>query len=139
MIHVELPLDCKLMCISTGLELIRAGAEHQSALANLLELYIYDSSVLVPMDVGDDGRFGYRNFSLYWSDDSRLPFLARLHGKLLGFALVTPNSEPFSDGQVWDIAEFFVLRRYQHRGSLSGPCRPEWSPNGTEGNVGEAI
>ena len=104
------------MSMSTGLELIRAGAEHQPALANLLELYCHDFSELVPMDVGDDGRFGYRNFSLYWSDDSRLPFLARLQGKLVGFALVTRNSEPFGDGQVWDMAEFFVLRRYRHRG-----------------------
>ena len=103
------------MCMSTGLELIRAGAEHQSALVNLLELYIHDFSELVPMDVGDDGRFGYRNFSLYWSDESRLPFLARLHGKLVGFALVMRNSEPFDDCQVWDMAEFFVLRRYRHR------------------------
>lgn len=40
--------------MSTGLELIRAGAEHQSALGNLLELYIHDFSELAPLDVGDD-------------------------------------------------------------------------------------
>jgi hypothetical protein len=34
----------------TGLELIRVGAEHQSALGNLLELYIHDFSDLVPLD-----------------------------------------------------------------------------------------
>jgi predicted acetyltransferase len=102
--------------MSTGLELIRAGAEHQSTLANLLELYIHDFSELMPVDLGEDGRFGYKNLSLYWSDDFRLPFLARLDGKLVGFALVTRTSEPFGDGQVWDMAEFFVLRRYRHRG-----------------------
>lgn len=64
--------------MSTALELIRAGTEHQSALANLLELYIHDFSELVPRDVGEDGRYGYKNLPLFWSDSSRLPFLARL-------------------------------------------------------------
>ena len=50
--------------MSTGLELIRAGAEHQYALGNLLELYIHDFSELVPLDVGDDGRFGYKSLPL---------------------------------------------------------------------------
>ena len=68
------------MWMSTGLELIRAGAEHQSALGNLLELYIHDFSELVPIDVADDGRYGYKSLPLYWSDNSLLPLLARLDG-----------------------------------------------------------
>lgn len=83
-------------------------------LAALFGLFL--TTALSQTQLSADGRFGYRNFSLYWSDDSRLPFLARLHGKVVGFALVTRNSEPFGDGQVWDMAEFFVLRRYRHRG-----------------------
>jgi predicted acetyltransferase len=102
--------------MSTGLELIRAGTEHQSALGNLLELYMHDFSEVVPIDVGDDGRYGYKNLPLSWSDNSRLPFLARLDGKIVGFALVTQSSELSGDGEAWDMAEFFVLRRYRHRG-----------------------
>jgi predicted acetyltransferase len=102
--------------MTTGVELILAGAEHRSVLGNLLELYIHDFSELVPMDVGDDGRYGYKSLPLYWSENSRLPFLARLDGKLVGFALVTQSSEPSGDGEVWDMAEFFVLRRYRHNG-----------------------
>ena len=102
--------------MSTALELIRAGTEHRSALENLLELYIHDFSELVPRDVGEDGRYGYKNLPLFWSDNSRLPFLARLDGKIVGFALVTQSSEPPGDGEAWDMAEFFVLRRYRHRG-----------------------
>lgn len=102
--------------MTTDVELIPAGAEHQSALGNLLELYIHDFSELVPIDVGDDGRYGYKSLPLYWSDNSRLPFLARLDGKLVGFALVIQSSEPPGDGESWDMAEFFVLRRYRHSG-----------------------
>ena len=101
--------------MSTDLELIRASAEHQSALGNLLELYMHDFSELVPIDVGDDGRYGYKSLPLFWSDNSRLPFLARLDGKLVGFVLVTQSSEPSGDGEAWDMAEFFVLCRYRHR------------------------
>jgi predicted acetyltransferase len=102
--------------MSVALELIRADAEHQSVLGNLLELYTHDFSELVPIDVGDDGRYGYKNLPLFWSDNSRVPFLARLDGKIVGFALVTQSSEPSGDGETWDMAEFFVLRRYRHRG-----------------------
>jgi len=112
--------------MSTGVELFPAGPEHQSALANLLELYIHDFSELVPIDVGEDGRYGYRSLPLYWTDKSRLPFLARLDGKLVGFALVTRISEPSSDGEAWDMAEFFVLRRYRHSGIGTELARKVW-------------
>lgn len=107
---------CKLRCMSRGLELIRAGAEHKSVLGNLLELYIHDFSELVPIDVGNDGRYGYKSLPLFWSDNSRLPFLARLDGKLVGFVLVTQSLELSGDGEAWDMAEFFVLRGYRRRG-----------------------
>lgn len=118
--------ECKLGCMSTGVELIRAGAEHQSALANLLELYSHDFSELVQIDVGDDGRYGYKDLPLYWSDDSRLPFLAKLDGKLVGFALAARTIKPLGDGECWDMAEFFVLRRYRHRGIGSEIARKVW-------------
>ena len=112
--------------MTTGVELIRAGAEHQTALGNLLELYTHDFSELVPIDVGDDGRYGYSSLPLYWSDNSRLPFLASLNGKLVGFVLVTRSSEPSGGGEAWDMAEFFVMRRYRHSGIGTELARNVW-------------
>lgn len=112
--------------MSTGLELIRASAEHQSALGNLLQLYMHEFSELVPIDVGDDGRYVYENLSLFWSDDSRLPFLVRLDGKLAGFALVTKSSAPTDNREAWDMTEFFVLRRYRHRGIGTQLAKKVW-------------
>jgi predicted acetyltransferase len=128
--------------MTTGVELIRAGAEHQSALENLLELYIHDFSELVPIDVGDDGRYGYKSLPLYWSDNHRLPFLARLNGKLVGFVLVTRCSESSGDVEAWDMAEFFVLRSYRNRGigtelatKVWLQCPGDWQVRVMEKNV----
>jgi predicted acetyltransferase len=112
--------------MSTGVELIPAGPEHRFALANLLELYIHDFSEFVPIDVGDDGRYSYQSLPLYWSDNSRFPFLAKLDGKLVGFALATRNSQPSGDSETWDMAEFFVLRRYRHLGIGTELARKVW-------------
>ena len=98
-----------------GVELIQAGAQQQSVLDNLFQLYIHDFSELIPLDIGNDGRYTYKNLSLYWSDASRLPFLARFDGRLAGFVLVA-ISELSGGGEGYDMAEFFVLRSYRHRG-----------------------
>lgn len=128
--------------MSTGVELIRAGAEHQPALGNLLELYMHDFSELVPIDVGEDGRYGYKRLPLYWSDDSRIPFLARVDGNLAGFALVARSPEPSGEDEIWDMAEFFILRRYRHRGigaEMAGKvwrfCPGRWQIRVMENNV----
>ena len=100
----------------TDLELIRAGTEHEVILGNLLELYIHDFSELVPIDVDEDGRYGYKNLPLFLSDNSRFAFLAKLHGKVVGFVLVAKGKKPFGDPMSWDMSEFFVLRRYRRCG-----------------------
>lgn len=105
-----------LWCMSNGVELIQADAGNQSVFENLLQFYIHDFSELIPLDVGNDGRYSYKDLPLYWSDASRLPFLARFDGKLAGFVLITKISEPTGDGEAYDMTEFFVLRRYRHCG-----------------------
>jgi predicted acetyltransferase len=102
--------------MSSRVELVQAGPEYQRSLENLLELYIHDFSEFVPVDVSEDARFGYPDLPLYWSESRRRPFLARIESKLAGFALVTRGPGLCGNSDVWDMAEFFVLRRYRHRG-----------------------
>src|SRR5262249_53587201 len=97
-------------------ELIPATREQQQVLANLLELYVYDFSELLSLDTQEDGRFGYKHLPLYWSEAGRHPFLARVDGKLAGFVLVKRGPGVSCNEVVWDIAEFFVLRRYRRHG-----------------------
>ncbi|HEX2673365.1 MAG TPA: hypothetical protein VHM25_20930 [Polyangiaceae bacterium] len=101
-----------------ALQLELARREESPLLANLLELYIHDLSEIFPaVQLGADGRFGYPRLASYWSEPGmRFPFLIRRAEKVLGFALVQRGS-PFSDDpEVFDIAEFFVLRGERRSG-----------------------
>jgi predicted acetyltransferase len=99
-----------------SLELIPAGEDQHAVLANMLELYAHDFSEFVPLELGDDGRFGYKKLDLYWSDTSRRAFTARFQNKLAGLVLVKKGSEISGNAEVWDMAEFFILRGYRRRG-----------------------
>lgn len=98
------------------IELIAAAPEQEPIVANLLELYGHDFSEFHDLDLGDDGRFGYKNLSLYWREADRHPFLVRIDGRLAGLVLVKRGSELSGKETVWDMAEFFVIRRYRRRG-----------------------
>lgn len=99
--------------LSLNLEVIPATAEQEPILANLLELYVHDFSEFLHIEVGADGRFGYKELPLYWSEPNRYPFLIRVDGSMAGFALVKRGSEVSGDPTTWDMAEFFVLRGYR--------------------------
>ena len=86
-------------------------------LANLLELYIHDLSDVFPIELGADGRFGYGNLPLYWSEPkTHFAILLRLNSRIAGFALVVRGSPATSDPRDFDLAEFFVLRSYRRTG-----------------------
>ncbi|HEY0779498.1 MAG TPA: hypothetical protein VGD56_16140 [Gemmatirosa sp.] len=97
-------------------EVSPAGPEQEPILANLLELYAHDLSALFDLSLQPTGRFGYPSLARYWQDDSRFPFLVRVAGELAGFVLVSRGSRVRDDAAVWDVAEFFVVRRFRTRG-----------------------
>jgi predicted acetyltransferase len=87
-------------------------------LANLLELYLHDLSAVFPaIQLGADGRFGYPWLPLYWSEPKRrFPFLIREGSWVVGFALATRGSPASDDTDVFDVAEFFVIRQHRRSG-----------------------
>jgi predicted acetyltransferase len=93
-----------------------AHQDERGALRNLLQLYVYDWSQLLSLDVGVDGRFDDYPLDAYWTEAWRHPFLLRVDGKLAGFALVCERSRLSGAAGVVDMAEFFVLRRYRRNG-----------------------
>jgi predicted acetyltransferase len=95
-----------------------AAASEAPLIANLLELYIHDLSDIFPnIELGPDGRFGYRRLPLYWSQpERRFPFVVRCDGRVAGFVLAQRGSPVNADPEALDVEEFFVLRRYRRAG-----------------------
>jgi len=110
------------------LSLDAATAADAELLGNLLELYSHELSDVFPSVVlGPDGRFGYPQLPLYWSEPSRrFAFLIRDNGQVAGFVLATRGLAA-ADPQVLDVAEFFVLRRYRRQGFGQLAARQLWS------------
>jgi predicted acetyltransferase len=99
-----------------NISVLPATIDEHPVLENLLQLYIYDFSEIVGLDVADDGRFKDKSLSLYWQDSWRHPYLIRADGKLAGFALVHERSRLSGEMGIWDLAEFFVMRKYRRQG-----------------------
>jgi predicted acetyltransferase len=97
--------------------LIAATESDAALLANLLELYIHDlTEIFGSLEIGPDGRFGYRRLPLYWSEPRRFPFVIRSGSRVAGFALAKRGSPADGDPMVLDVEEFFVLRQYRRSG-----------------------
>ena len=95
------------------IEVSAASLEQQLVLANLLELYQHDFSEFIELEIGLDGRYGYRDLDLYWTDPARFPFLIFAGGKLAGFVLVNGIAPSKAESPKWDMVEFFVLRSFR--------------------------
>ena len=97
-------------------EITPVGSEARDRLQALFELYAYDFSELLGIDVADDGRFRTPPLDVYWTDPRCHAFLIRVDEKLAGFALVQQRSRLTGDEAVCDMAEFFVMRKYRRHG-----------------------
>jgi predicted acetyltransferase len=122
-----------------------ATSADATLLSNLLELYIHDLSEVFPsVEPGSDGRFGYSKLALYWSEpERRFPFIIRCAARVVGFALATRGSPATDDPEVFDVAEFFVIRRYRRSGVgrraavlLWNRLPGQWIVRVSEGNPG---
>jgi predicted acetyltransferase len=96
--------------------LIPATADDDTKLRHLMQFYSYDFSNLVDLDVNEEGSFPDGPWDDYWVDDWRHAFLIRVGAKLAGFALVHERSRLTRNPGVFDMAEFFVLKKYRNRG-----------------------
>ena len=93
-------------------------------LANLMQLYKYDLSEYdddpEDRDVNAHGLFSYRFLDHYWTEPGRFPFFVRVEGRLAGFVLVRRLEAE------WEMAEFFIMRRYRRMGLGEAVARAVW-------------
>lgn len=108
------------------IEIIPASLEQKAIVANLLELYMHDFCEFVDLEIGPDGRFGYRDLDTYWSEPARHPLLLYVDTRLAGFALIDGLPRGSPDVMVWDVAEFFILRGYRRAGIGTQVAHQVW-------------
>jgi predicted acetyltransferase len=105
---------------------IAATADQAPILANLIELYAYDFSEIADLQLNADGRFGYALLPLYWQEPNRYPFLVTVDDTLAGFALVKQGSVVSGQAEIWDMAEFFIVRGQRKQGVGTRVAHEMW-------------
>lgn len=119
-------------------EVVEVGERDKEVLANLMQLYLYDSSEYNDGEIEANGRLDPgRYFDAYWTEPERHPFFLRIDGRPVGFALV----REFEPGK-HSIAEFFVARKHRRSGvgksaafMLFDRFQGEWHVAQEEGNL----
>ena len=119
-------------------ELVVVSENEKEILANLMQLYRYDSSEYNDDEIDLNGRLAFgRYFDAYWTEPERYPFFVRKSGLLVGFALV----REFEPGK-YSIPEFFVARKHRRSGvgksaafALFDRFQGEWHVAQEEGNA----
>jgi predicted acetyltransferase len=97
--------------------LVAVTDRERPALESLFQLYAHDWSELLPVEIGDDGRFPDRVVRPFIEHAvGHHAFLFRVDARLAGFALVVEQSRLTGAAGVCDMAEFFVMRGARRRG-----------------------
>lgn len=99
------------------IELADTTADDEVVLRRLFQLYAYDFSEMLGLDVGEDALF-HANDPLAgcWAGKGRHAFLSRVDGRIAGFVILDERSRLTGDPEVMDVAELFVMRKYRRHG-----------------------
>ncbi len=99
---------------SSDVSISRIGPESDVVLRNLFEHYIHDMAEWFDIDTRADGSYSY-NTSAIWADGCAV-YLARIGDRIAGFAIAGSADEWLGAGDVRDVREFFVIRRFRRNG-----------------------
>lgn len=101
--------------MTTQITVAPAAPADQAAIANLLQLCLYERSD-AGVDVSSQGRYPHPALDAYWSEPDHAAFLICAQQQLVGFALVNGASRLGSPLEGRAVAEFFILRRHRRQG-----------------------
>lgn len=97
---------------------VPAVKEEYPTIQNMARFYIYDMSrtcgVLAGWECPNDGLYECFNLERYFLEEDRFPFLIRIGEELGGFVLI--NKVGTSNDVDWNMAEFFILAKFQGQG-----------------------
>ena len=92
----------------------KIGPESDRLLRNLFEFYVHDMAPWFDIDLKADGSYSY-DTSTVWARGWDA-YVARVDGAIAGFALIASAEEWIGEQGVWDVREFFVVRKYRRSG-----------------------
>jgi predicted acetyltransferase len=99
-----------------NIEIGPATVDERPIMRHMMELYQYDFSEFDGSDLGPMGLYDYPYLDHYWVEPERSPFLVRVNGSLAGFVLVARYNYLTGQKDTWVLAEFFIMRKYRHKG-----------------------
>jgi predicted acetyltransferase len=94
----------------------RVTRDSAPTLDNLFELYAYDFSEHMPLQIKASGRFELTPGDVWWTRSDHFAYFIKFRGELAGFALLRGGSRVTNTPEVMDVAEFFVLRSIRGKG-----------------------
>ena len=101
---------------TSSVRVVPAGEDRRPTLEHLVQLYLHDLSGVGGWDLRADGTFGTELLDGCWSETRRHSFLFQVGDSLAGFAVVDRGSHVSDRADVWDMAEFFVVKRWRRAG-----------------------
>lgn len=96
------------------IELQPIHRNQKETLRNLFELYTYDFSEYMDVEVDDHGRYATSFIDRYFQDPSFYPFLVLVDGRTAGFAIVKEGQ-----AQTYSIHQFFIMKKFRRSGTGS--------------------
>lgn len=93
----------------------QATEEEKPIVVSLFNYYMYEFSRILESKLLSDGSYLKNTdlIDLYWQKDNHLPYFIEVDDEIAGFVFVRYYPEEVS---VYDIDQFFVLKRYARRG-----------------------
>lgn len=102
-------------------DLLAVDAAGKPVIANLLQLYLHDSSEFEPSELSAHGTFDFAWLDSYFTEPTREAYLITAAGRPAGFALA--RCDVAGDAGPWNVGEFFVVRGHRGRGVAGQAAR----------------
>ncbi len=105
--------------IKDNVHLLPATLADYPTIQNMARFYVYDMSrecgfISADWAIPTDGLYESFNFKNYFGDPTRKAFLVKVGEELAGFVLLNQiGTEPKTN---WNMGEFFILAKFQHKG-----------------------
>ena len=97
------------------IEVKPAAPTDRLKLQNLMQLYLYDFSEFLPLELDEQGLFKEGLLDDYFVNPSKAAFLVLADDKLAGFVLVSQETTLPENQGGRCIKEFFIARRYRRQ------------------------